>query len=93
MAGVTKTTTVSGTYAAGDIRSVTIERRMVSEETAPHVFEGKPKLFATAKLDLADGSDGDGVEVEINATMLAKVLVNSGLAAQIVAAANAKLGG
>ena len=90
---VSKTTTVAGTYAAGDIRSVTIERRMVSVETKPHKFEGQPKLYASAKLDLADGSDGDGVEVEIDAARLKKVLVDSGLAAEIVAAANAKLGG
>ena len=89
---VTKATTVSGTYAAGDIRSVTIERRMVSVETKPHVFEGKPKLFASAKLDLADGSDGDGIEVEIDAARLKKVLTDSGLAALIVAEANKKLG-
>lgn len=90
MAGVTKAVQVSGTYAAGDIRSVTIERRAVAV-TVDHVSTTVPKLYATAKLDLADGSDGDGVEVEIDAARLKKVLVDSGLAAEIVAAANAKL--
>ena len=88
---VTKTQQVSGTYAAGDIRSVTIERRMVGV-VVDHVGTTVPKLYASAKLDLADGSDGDGIEVEIDAARLKKVLTDSGLAALIVAAANAKLG-
>ena len=88
---VTKATTVSGTYAAGDIRSVTIERRAVGV-VVDHVSTTVPKLFATAKLDLADGSDGDGIEVEIDAARLKKVLTDSGLAALIVAEANKKLG-
>lgn len=92
MAGVTKAMQVSGTYAAGDIRSVTIERRAVAV-TKDHMSTTVPKLFASAKLDLADGSDGDGVEVAIDAAMLGKAIVQSGLAAAIVAAANAKLGG
>ena len=89
---VTKAINYSGTYGIGDVMSVILERRAVSVEFEPHKFRTEPHLFAVGKFEVGSGEE-ISVEKEIDATTLAKAVVNSGIAALLVAEANKKIGG